>query len=184
MKTTGFVFDEKYLLHKTFDGHPECAERLLAIISGLNDTGLLPKLLPIKPEPPNQRWIEAVHNIRYIMKFEEACKFYGEVRAADHVSLDIRREEFVTLLGASGSGKTTMLMMVAGFTPPDKGRVVLDSQDITLNASNSKPVGGNLSFAWAVQEKLAPIPMTAAHRRSSASSPAARSTPTPSTPSP
>jgi len=73
MKTTGFVFDEKYLLHKTFNGHPECGERLTAIIGRLSAEGLLEKLALLKPEPANQRWIEAVHGIRYITNFEEAC---------------------------------------------------------------------------------------------------------------
>ena len=73
MKKTGFVFDEKYLHHKTFNGHPECSERLKVIVDGLLQAGLLEQLVPIEAEPANQRWIEAVHNIHYIMKFEEAC---------------------------------------------------------------------------------------------------------------
>lgn len=73
MTKTGFVFDEKFLQHKTFDGHPECSDRLRAIVCGLHEAGLLSQLVPIEAEPANQRWIEAVHNIRYIMKFEEAC---------------------------------------------------------------------------------------------------------------
>ena len=73
MDKTGFVFDERYLQHKTFAGHPECSERLTAIIDGLTREGLLENLVEIQVEPANQRWIEAVHNIHYIMKFEEAC---------------------------------------------------------------------------------------------------------------
>jgi len=50
--------------------------------------------------------------------------------AVDGFDLDVAAGEFVTLLGASGSGKTTTLMMVAGFTTPDAGAVLLDGQPI------------------------------------------------------
>jgi acetoin utilization deacetylase AcuC-like enzyme len=73
MKRTGFVYDERYLLHLTGNYHPECPERLLAIHKWLETSGMLGKLVPIKVTRANQRWIEAVHNIHYIMRFDEAC---------------------------------------------------------------------------------------------------------------
>ena len=51
--------------------------------------------------------------------------------AVDGVSFDVRSGELVALLGASGSGKTTTLRMVAGYETPDQGHVVLDGVDIT-----------------------------------------------------
>ncbi len=56
---------------------------------------------------------------------------YGEVVAVDDVDLDIRSNEFFTMLGPSGSGKTTTLRMIAGFEPPDRGRVELAGEDVT-----------------------------------------------------
>ena len=58
-------------------------------------------------------------------------KTYGDVVAVDHVDLDIERGEFFTLLGASGSGKTTCLRMIAGFERPDEGAVHLGGRDVT-----------------------------------------------------
>jgi len=58
-------------------------------------------------------------------------KAYGDVVAVDRVDLDIRRGEFFTLLGASGSGKTTCLRMIAGFERPDEGSVQLAGRDVT-----------------------------------------------------
>ena len=58
-------------------------------------------------------------------------KTYGDVVAVDHVDLEIRQDEFFTLLGPSGSGKTTCLRMIAGFERPDSGTVVLDGRDVT-----------------------------------------------------
>jgi putative spermidine/putrescine transport system ATP-binding protein len=58
-------------------------------------------------------------------------KTYGDVVAVDRVDLDIREDEFFTLLGPSGSGKTTCLRMIAGFERPDEGRVELAGRDVT-----------------------------------------------------
>lgn len=63
--------------------------------------------------------------------FDGICKCFGPTRAADNVSLAIRKGEFFSLLGPSGCGKTTLLRILAGFEQPDSGRVLLDGQDIT-----------------------------------------------------
>jgi len=47
------------------------------------------------------------------------------------LNLNIKRNEFVTLLGPSGCGKTTTLRIVGGFEKPDKGRVIFKGEDIT-----------------------------------------------------
>ncbi|PHR30592.1 MAG: histone deacetylase [Desulfotalea sp.] len=86
MKKTGFVYDERYLLHETGQAHPESPERLKAIYDHLVETGTLEKLIRIKAEPAKQRWIEAVHNIHYIMRFDEACVCgMGEFNHPDNV---------------------------------------------------------------------------------------------------
>jgi putative spermidine/putrescine transport system ATP-binding protein len=68
-------------------------------------------------------------------------KSYGPSQAVASVSLDIAAGEFVSLLGASGSGKTTTLMMIAGFTPPDAGEIVLDGQPITHLPPERRGIG-------------------------------------------
>ena len=65
------------------------------------------------------------------MRLDGARKTYGDVVAVDRVDLDIREDEFFTLLGPSGSGKTTCLRMIAGFERPDEGRVELAGRDVT-----------------------------------------------------
>ena len=75
------------------------------------------------------------------LRCERVSKHYGDVRAVDDISVDIAREEFITLLGASGSGKTTMLMTIAGFTAPDRGRIVLDGEDITHTPAFRRNIG-------------------------------------------
>ena len=49
------------------------------------------------------------------VRLDGARKTYGDVVAVDRVDLDIREDEFFTMLGPSGSGKTTCLRMIAGF---------------------------------------------------------------------
>ena len=65
------------------------------------------------------------------VELNEVTRTYGEVRAADRVSLSVAPGEFFAMLGPSGSGKTTCLRLIAGFETPDSGRVLLDGRDVT-----------------------------------------------------
>jgi ABC-type Fe3+/spermidine/putrescine transport system ATPase subunit len=51
--------------------------------------------------------------------------------AVDRLTLDVHQGELLALIGASGSGKTTTLRIIAGHEMPDEGRVLLDGRDIT-----------------------------------------------------
>ncbi|MDR0475820.1 MAG: ATP-binding cassette domain-containing protein, partial [Treponema sp.] len=57
-------------------------------------------------------------------------KSFGEFRALNNVSLEIKKGEFFSLLGPSGCGKTTLLRIIAGFEQPDSGAVTFDGQDV------------------------------------------------------
>jgi iron(III) transport system ATP-binding protein len=65
----------------------------------------------------------------------------GDVTAVKSLNLDIRPGEFLTLLGASGCGKTTVLRMVAGFQRPTSGRVLIGDKDVTQIAANRRDIG-------------------------------------------
>jgi acetoin utilization deacetylase AcuC-like enzyme len=73
MKRTGFLNDQRYLLHDTGPYHPERAERLQAIQQGIRDAGLLPRLTPIASSLPDMQWIQNIHTAEYIRRFEELC---------------------------------------------------------------------------------------------------------------
>ncbi|MFF0087608.1 ABC transporter ATP-binding protein [Streptomyces canus] len=68
-------------------------------------------------------------------------KTYGGVTAVDEVSMEIAAGEFVTFLGSSGSGKTTTLMMIAGFCEPDSGSIVVGGRDVTRLAPQRRGLG-------------------------------------------
>lgn len=65
-----------------------------------------------------------------MIRLESLTKSYGKVAALDGVDLAVRAGEMVTLVGPSGSGKSTILRLIAGLDRPDRGRVVVDGQDV------------------------------------------------------
>ena len=73
MKKTGFLFDERYLLHDTGSYHPEAPARLQAVYQGIKEAELLSSLTLIHASLPDLKWIEAVHDKEYIKRFEMAC---------------------------------------------------------------------------------------------------------------
>ena len=52
------------------------------------------------------------------------------------ISLDIEDNDFVVILGASGSGKSTFLNVISGLERPDSGKVFYDGKDITALSDN------------------------------------------------
>ena len=71
----------------------------------------------------------------------DLVKRYGSEHAVDHVSLRVEAGEFVTLLGSSGSGKTTTLMMIAGFVTPDAGAIRIEGKDIARLPPERRDLG-------------------------------------------
>jgi sulfate transport system ATP-binding protein len=68
-------------------------------------------------------------------------KRFGGFPVVNNVSLEIAAGEFFVLLGSSGSGKTTVLNIIAGLTPCDSGRVLLHGQDVTLLSPQKRNIG-------------------------------------------
>ncbi len=67
----------------------------------------------------------------HAVEFKTVSRVFGTMRAVDRVSITIAHGEFFTLLGSSGSGKTTSLRLIAGFEMPDEGNVFIDGQDVS-----------------------------------------------------
>ncbi|NTF82361.1 ABC transporter ATP-binding protein [Agrobacterium rhizogenes] len=57
------------------------------------------------------------------VRFQQVSRHFGQVRAVDHVDLEIAPGEFFAMLGPSGSGKTTCLRLIAGFEQPTGGHI-------------------------------------------------------------
>ena len=57
-------------------------------------------------------------------------KSYGEQVVLEDINLEVKPNEFVTVVGASGCGKTTFLRILLGMEPPSRGRVTLDGKPL------------------------------------------------------
>lgn len=68
---------------------------------------------------------------KVIVKLEKFGKNYGEKIVIRNVDLEVYEGEFLTLLGSSGCGKTTILRSISGLDHPSKGRVYIDGEDVT-----------------------------------------------------
>ena len=59
-------------------------------------------------------------------------KRFGKVVANDHISMEIRRGEVLSLLGENGSGKTTLMNMLSGIYFPDEGEILVNGEPVTI----------------------------------------------------
>ena len=103
-----------------------------------------------------------------ILNLQHLTKSFDGKKILDDLSIDIGRNEFVTLLGPSGCGKTTTLRIIGGFATPDEGKVIFEGKDIT-NLSPDKrhintvfqkyslfshmSVGENIAFGLKLKKK-------------------------------
>ena len=62
---------------------------------------------------------------------DRLTKVLGGHSVVDQISLTLANAEFFVLLGSSGSGKSTVLRLIAGLTAPDSGRIILHGRDVT-----------------------------------------------------
>lgn len=75
----------------------------------------------------NEDYILTIESLRRIYKDDDGA----DVEALEDVSLKVKRGEFISIIGASGCGKTTLLRSIAGLDKPDSGSIVMDDHPIT-----------------------------------------------------
>jgi sulfate transport system ATP-binding protein len=68
-------------------------------------------------------------------------KFFGKTSVLQNISFDVAEGEALVLLGASGSGKTTILRIIAGLEQPYTGKVMLHGKDVTELPARERGVG-------------------------------------------
>lgn len=112
MKRTGFLYDERYLLHDTGPNHPESPDRLRAIYQGIKQAGLLPNLTLIQAMRADLEWIETVHSKNYIKRFEAACRSGNST--FDSPDNQMCAETFETALLAVGGVLDTVRQVMTG----------------------------------------------------------------------
>lgn len=74
------------------------------------------------------------------IEFKDVNKSYGDNHVLKKINLSIEKDSFVTLLGSSGCGKTTLLRSLAGLEGIDGGKILLGGEDITNKAPRERNV--------------------------------------------
>lgn len=75
-----------------------------------------------------------------ILQLQQIRKSFANTEVLKGIDLEAGQGEFITLLGASGCGKTTTLRIIAGLELPDSGQVILEGHDITDWEPNKRDV--------------------------------------------
>ncbi|UCF98908.1 MAG: sugar ABC transporter ATP-binding protein [Spirochaetaceae bacterium] len=69
-----------------------------------------------------------------MMRLENISKYFGKVRALNNISMDIRRNEILGLLGDNGAGKTTLVNIIAGALAANQGRMYFEGQQVEFSS--------------------------------------------------
>jgi branched-chain amino acid transport system ATP-binding protein len=72
-----------------------------------------------------------------MLKIEDINVYYGNIQALKGISLSINEGEIVTLIGANGAGKSTMLKSISGLLKPKQGKIIFEGQSIGGKAAQS-----------------------------------------------
>ena len=82
-----------------------------------------------------------------LLELEKVTKRFGGLIAVDRVNLQIKRGQFVGIVGPNGSGKTTLFNCISGVFFPEEGHVIFEGQDITnLPPYKRAPLGIGRTF--------------------------------------
>ena len=99
-------------------------------------------LSPQQKSTADRPWLDPDAKPQIVI--ESINKTFGAFAAVDSVNLRIYKGEMFALVGASGCGKTTLLRMLAGFTSPSAGRILIEDVDMTEVPPHERPV--NMMF--------------------------------------
>lgn len=76
-----------------------------------------------------------------ILKIEGVSKKYGNKIVLDDFNFEVYKGEFLSLVGSSGCGKTTLLRLLVGIETPTKGKIYKDGEDVTFKTPYQRNIG-------------------------------------------
>lgn len=86
-----------------------------------------------------------------LLELQNLNKKQGNFRLAD-ISLEVRADEILAVLGESGSGKTSLLQLIAGLMKPDQGSIILAGKTLadatSCTQAQERPIGLSFQDAW------------------------------------
>jgi acetoin utilization deacetylase AcuC-like enzyme len=112
MGRTGLVYHPQYLEHDMGAGHPESPDRLRAIISRLQHSGVLSRLVRIEPFPASDEWITQVHTASYVESLKRRAPTSGRVSLDPDTSMSVGSLSAAYL--AAGGALAAVDAIVAG----------------------------------------------------------------------
>ena len=63
------------------------------------------------------------------LELKNISKSYGSDKVLDNINFKIKNNEFFTILGSSGSGKSTIIRMIGGFIQPSSGKIIFENKN-------------------------------------------------------
>lgn len=92
----------------------------------------------------SMKFIRVGKTMEYVVEALDLCKYYGSIKAVDHVSFQVEKGEFYGFLGPNGAGKTTTIRMLTGVIKPDSGSACIMGYDVSREPLKAKQVIGVL----------------------------------------
>ncbi len=83
-----------------------------------------------------------------LIEVKGLTKFYGDIKALDNISFNVKRGEIFAMLGPSGCGKTTTLRILAGFEIPDDGEIIVGERSIAGKGVFVQPEDRNIGMVF------------------------------------
>ena len=83
-----------------------------------------------------------------MLEVKDIYKSYGDVQILKGVSFTMEKEETKVIIGPSGTGKSTLLRCINQLSPPDKGQVWLDGEEITNPKTNINKIREKIGFVF------------------------------------
>lgn len=112
MRRTGLLYDERFLLHRTGEDHPEAPERVQVAYRGIEEGKLLENLILIKAVRAEEKWVEAVHSKDYVARLKDACTCGME--EFEHPDNQMCSETFEVVMLAVGGICATLKLLMEG----------------------------------------------------------------------
>ena len=78
------------------------------------------------------------------IKIEGLTKLYGQQKAVDHITFDIKKGEIAGFIGPNGSGKSTTMKCICGVLPPNEGHIEVSGKDVQKDVLGVKKIIGYL----------------------------------------
>lgn len=106
---------------------------------------------------PSSTQEEQMENKNVLLELEDLTYIYGEKSAfekvaVDNVNLKIYESEFISIIGHTGSGKSTLIQHFNGLLKPTRGRVLFRGQDINLDKKNLRPLRQKIGLVFQYPE--------------------------------